>query len=177
MLKTIMAMDDPASLVSARRARARAAEAQRKAARFVTHREEVRLEASEHQGDYVAPLVERHLGFENRIMSMLLQCLPPGAHNEMHRHSEAIIYVLKGKGFSLIDDVKVEWETGSALHVPAGAWHQHWNSDDENPAWHLLAITQPFFEYTGQYPMESRGGAYTPPDPNFVPVLPWEQSD
>jgi len=50
----------------------------------------------------------------------------------LHRHfTEALIYILKGHGFSLVHDRRVEWEPGSVVRVPIYCWHTHFNPGDE----------------------------------------------
>jgi mannose-6-phosphate isomerase-like protein (cupin superfamily) len=44
---------------------------------------------------------------------------------------ETIIYVVKGCGYSLVENEKVEWKAGDALYVPVWAWHRHFNTGDD----------------------------------------------
>lgn len=59
--------------------------------------------------------------------------MPPRSPNVfVHRHfTEALIYIVKGHGFSLIHDRKVDWEPGSVVRVPTFCWHTHSNPGDE----------------------------------------------
>ena len=55
-----------------------------------------------------------------------------GSNDRKHRHSyETIIFVLEGRGYSIVEDEKVEWEAGDAIHIPPWAWHQHFNTDPD----------------------------------------------
>lgn len=39
-----------------------------------------------------------------------------------------IIYVLEGEGYTLVEDERVEWATGDAVHIPVWAWRQYSNT-------------------------------------------------
>jgi mannose-6-phosphate isomerase-like protein (cupin superfamily) len=55
-----------------------------------------------------------------------------------HRHQGGlIIYVLDGRGYSVVDGERVDWQKGDLLLLPmraGGVEHQHFNSDPERPA-------------------------------------------
>lgn len=82
----------------------------------------------------------------NRTIEAHISEIPPGGHNKKHRHmNEAIIYIVSGRGYSTIqeegeEEIKVEWKEGDMFAPPLNAWHQHFNSDSEEPA-RYLAIT------------------------------------
>lgn len=62
-----------------------------------------------------------------------------------HRHTvEAVIYIMKGHGFSLIDGVRHPWEAGDFVCVPVFAWHKHFNQSAEEELWHMAVTTGPF---------------------------------
>jgi quercetin dioxygenase-like cupin family protein len=79
----------------------------------------------------------------NRVLSAHLAELPPGGNSVRHRHTtEAYIYIVMGKGFSIVNydgepEERVEWSEGSLFSPPVWAWHQHFNSDREQPARYL----------------------------------------
>jgi gentisate 1,2-dioxygenase len=72
--------------------------------------------------------------------------IPPGTNKKAHRHQiEALIYILKGTGYSLIwaegeQPTRYDWEEGDLFAVPMNYWHQHFNSDPEKTA-RYFAIT------------------------------------
>lgn len=74
----------------------------------------------------------------NRIPS----CVPANTDSRfVHRHfNEALIYIMNGKGFSLVHDKKVEWSAGCAMRVPTFCWHHHYNLGNE-PVVYLKNIT------------------------------------
>jgi gentisate 1,2-dioxygenase len=55
------------------------------------------------------------------------------AHSSSHKHAhtEAMLYVLEGRGYSLIDGTRYDWEEGDAVHVPPRMTvHEHFNDSD-----------------------------------------------
>lgn len=67
-----------------------------------------------------------------------------------HRHTvEAVIYIMQGHGFSLIDGVKHPWEAGDFICVPVFSWHKHFNESKEDELWHMAVTTGPFGMATG----------------------------
>jgi len=99
----------------------------------------------------------------NRTIDAHISELPPGGHNNMHRHiNEAIIYILTGHGYSIIEEegkepVKIEWEAGDLLSPPLNAWHQHFNNDPEKPARYLAITNVPLMTALGTFVKEQRG--------------------
>ncbi|NHZ73104.1 MAG: cupin domain-containing protein [Nitrospirae bacterium] len=91
----------------------------------------------------------RKMDFSNRlalISGFLIE--DPGAHSGRHAHMEAIIYVLKGHGHSVVDGEKIPWRPGSSLHVQGPqVQHQHFNTGSE-PAFMLRIASglRPYIE-------------------------------
>ena len=89
--------------------------------------------------------------------------IPPGGNNNMHRHvNEAIIYILSGKGYSIIEEegkepVKIEWVEGDLFSPPLRAWHQHFNTDPDQPARYLAVTNVPLMTALGTFVKEQRG--------------------
>ena len=71
-----------------------------------------------------------HLFFEQEI--------PPGSRSGMVKfQGEQVIYILEGRGYTLIDGVKHHWEAGDVLNLPLrkqGIIVQHFNEDTDKPA-------------------------------------------
>jgi quercetin dioxygenase-like cupin family protein len=80
---------------------------------------------------------------ENHSVDAHLAELPPGGASVRHRHTtEAYLYIVRGKGFSIVNfedepEERVDWEEGTLLSPPVWAWHQHFNSSDTEPARYL----------------------------------------
>ena len=55
----------------------------------------------------------------------------PHTSSHDHTHTEAVLYVLEGVGFSEIDGVHYDWEAGDAVQVPPKMTrHEHFNPSD-----------------------------------------------
>jgi mannose-6-phosphate isomerase-like protein (cupin superfamily) len=56
----------------------------------------------------------------------------PHTSSHLHSHTEAVLYVLEGVGFSEIDYEHYDWEAGDAVHVPPKMTrHEHFNPSDQ----------------------------------------------
>ena len=68
-----------------------------------------------------------------------------------HRHQGGlIIYVIEGKGYSVVNGERVEWEKGDLVLLPLqrdGVEHQHFNSDPEKPSLWIAFIHFPIRDY------------------------------
>jgi quercetin dioxygenase-like cupin family protein len=68
-----------------------------------------------------------------------------------HRHQGGlIIYVIDGRGYSVVDGERVDWEKGDLVLLPmkpGGVEHQHFNLDPANPAIWVAFIHIPIQEY------------------------------
>jgi gentisate 1,2-dioxygenase len=98
---------------------------------------------------------ERHhmvriVDLPSRVISMTLGGLEPGQSSRLHRHNyETLIYIMAGRGKSVIGDVEVHWEKGDAIYVPAWAWHQHCNLSDSDDALYLACENAPQLQNLG----------------------------
>jgi quercetin dioxygenase-like cupin family protein len=55
----------------------------------------------------------------------------PRTRSHRHTHTEAMLYVLEGSGYSEIDGKRYDWEAGDAVHVPPRmTLHEHFNDTD-----------------------------------------------
>jgi quercetin dioxygenase-like cupin family protein len=68
-----------------------------------------------------------------------------------HRHQGGlVIYVIDGKGYSVVDGERVDWEKGDLLLLPlrpGGVEHQHFNVNPEKPALWMAFIHLGIREY------------------------------
>jgi gentisate 1,2-dioxygenase len=80
---------------------------------------------------------------ENRVLSSHLAELAPGTNSVRHRHTtEAVIYIVKGRGYSIVnyegeEEQRIDWEEGTLFSPPVWAWHQHFNADPDETARYL----------------------------------------
>lgn len=74
-------------------------------------------------------------------------------HSGRHRHQGGLaIFVLEGKGYTVVDGVRHDWEEGDLLLLPVkpgGVEHQHFNSEQGKPCKWLALIYTPFDQVTG----------------------------
>ncbi len=83
--------------------------------------------------------------------------IPPGTNKKAHRHQiEAIIYIVKGKGYSMMwaegeKPKRYDWEEGDLFCVPMNWWHQHFNLDKEKTARYLAFTNIQFMESLGLF--------------------------
>jgi quercetin dioxygenase-like cupin family protein len=80
------------------------------------------------------------------------QEIPPGSRSGKFKfQGEQVIYILEGKGYTLVDGVKHHWEAGDVLNLPIrkpGIIVQHVNEDPLVPA--KFVATEPnYFACTG----------------------------
>ncbi len=119
----------------------------RRQGRVLVKGKDIRLEKT--RMGYVTYVVDPKVGFRTRVLGTLLAEIPPGCHSGAHRHLyEEVNYILRGRGYSIIEDRRVEWKAGDALCIPVFGWHQHFNSGEE-PARFLVHHNRPFMENLG----------------------------
>jgi hypothetical protein len=68
-----------------------------------------------------------------------------------HRHQGGlVIYVLEGKGYSIVEGVRMDWEEGDLVLLPLmpdGVEHQHFNLDPDKPSVWAAFIHIPIQEH------------------------------
>lgn len=84
------------------------------------------------RGAYGTQMISPWKGFASRALELGVHEIPPGHYKNTHRHSiEAIIYILHGSGFTIVDGERIDWQSGDAFAVPKMAWHTHHNPGPE----------------------------------------------
>jgi len=72
------------------------------------------------------------LDFHNReiVLSGVISD-DPHTHSGRHAHMEAILYILQGEGYCMVDGEKVPWKKGTCLQVQGPqTMHQFFNTGD-----------------------------------------------
>jgi gentisate 1,2-dioxygenase len=95
-----------------------------------------------------------------------MQLLRPGERTRSHRHTGSFVYqVAKGKGCSVIDGKRFDWEERDIFCVPSWAWHEHANASESDdaclftfndlPVMHALGLwrEEAFGDNDGQQPV------------------------
>lgn len=97
-------------------------------------------------------------------MSCHIQMIRPGVHTQAHRQvNSAVYHVFAGKGFSVIDGQRFDWQRGDFFVVPPWAWHEHANDSGEEAMLFSVQDT-PVMKALGLYrerPYEQNGGRQT----------------
>jgi quercetin dioxygenase-like cupin family protein len=87
----------------------------------------------------------------------------PHSSSHKHTHTEAMLYVLEGRGYSLIDGKRYDWEEGDAVHVPPRMTeHEHFNDSDARTRTLRIEFgIRYFYEalWTGYEKVQDRGEA------------------
>jgi uncharacterized cupin superfamily protein len=69
------------------------------------------------------------VGEEQEITDIFIK--KPGSASIKHAHGEAMLHILQGEGYSIIEGEKVPWRAGSTLHVQGPqTTHQHFTTGD-----------------------------------------------
>ena len=98
--------------------------------------------------EYVNPLTG---GSTLPTLACGIQMLRPGEKTRVHRHTSSTVYhVFKGKGITVIDNVRYEWECGDSFSVPLWHFHYHENRSTE-PAILFVMSNKPALSALGYY--------------------------
>jgi mannose-6-phosphate isomerase-like protein (cupin superfamily) len=143
-------------MLTTRKARREADDAKRKAGRKFISAADVRLDWEPVTGAYHGGIVSQDLGFDNRIIEVDAHLYPPHSSSGTHKHNEAIILVLRGRGYSVLDGERVDWAPGDTFYIAAGVWHQHHVTSDE-PALVIAIKPIPLQEYLGEVHIIQKG--------------------
>ncbi|MFC1958741.1 cupin domain-containing protein [Chloroflexota bacterium] len=75
-------------------------------------------------------LMGRNSNFANKEVRLSgFLCHDSGMFSGKHRHQEAVLYVVQGEGYSIVDGNKIEWKKGTMFHVQGPQTvHQHFNT-------------------------------------------------
>ncbi len=75
-------------------------------------------------------------------------------HSGKHVHQGGLtIFVLGGKGYTTVDDVRFDWSAGDLICLPikkGGVVHQHFNLDGKPSRW-LAIINNRIIEFAGRF--------------------------
>lgn len=74
-------------------------------------------------------------------------------HSGKHRHQGGLcIFVIEGRGWTVVDGVRYDWEAGDLLLLPLkpeGVEHQHFNAEPGAACRWLAFIFKPFWDALG----------------------------
>jgi quercetin dioxygenase-like cupin family protein len=86
----------------------------------------------------------------SKSLSMSIGELAPGAGTSNHRHGyEALMYVIRGKGYSIVEGQRFDWKEGDALYTPPWCWHQHFAAEG-HAVQYITSTNMPLLSSMGQ---------------------------
>jgi quercetin dioxygenase-like cupin family protein len=127
--------------------------------------EERALEFSAERGHPVHPV-----RLPGVTVSLSIGELTSGASTGNHRHAyESLVYILAGRGHTIMDGTHFDWSAGDAIYTPPWCWHRHVAAAD-GPVQYLTATNMPLLHAIGQTVMREEESA--PPGRAGAPVDP-----
>ena len=112
--------------------------------------------------EYVNPVTH---GPVMQTMGASMQMLRPGEHTKAHRHTGSFLYhVAKGRGHSIINGKRYDWQERDIFCVPSWAWHEHVNGASSDDACLFCLSDLPVMRALGLYREQAFGdhGGYQP---------------
>lgn len=92
--------------------------------------------------------------FPNSIVSWSVTEIDRGVESPPHLQlHEATLFILQGKGYSVINGRRLDWEEGDVVFAPLFSRHQNGN-DGREAVRYITAGTIPFFKHLGLYQEE-----------------------
>lgn len=87
-----------------------------------------------------------------------MQMLRPGERTRAHRHTGSFLYqCAKGRGYSIINGKRFDWQERDIFCVPSWAWHEHGNASDSEDACLFAFNDLPVMNALGLYREEAFG--------------------
>ena len=91
-------------------------------------------------------------------MGASMQLLRPGEHTLAHRHTGSYVYqVAKGRGFSVINGQRFDWQERDIFCVPSWMFHEHANTSTTDDACLFCFSDLPVMKSLGLYCEEALG--------------------
>jgi gentisate 1,2-dioxygenase len=84
-----------------------------------------------------------------RCFNIHISEIPPHKATRPHKHhNEAVIYIIKGKGHTVVQGKRYDWEAGDFLYMPVMCWHSNVNDGDE-PAYFMGITNKRLLNFLG----------------------------
>ena len=85
-----------------------------------------------------------------------MQLLRPGFQGQAHRHTGSFLYqVARGRGHSVINGLRFDWQERDIFCVPSWAWHEHANASETDDACLFCFSDLPVMEKLALYREEA----------------------
>lgn len=122
--------------------------------------------------EYINPSTGRDA--DGRIGAWM-QKLPPRFRGRAHRHVHTCVYyVHRGRGYTVMNGVRFDWEEGDFFALPAWTWHEHVNLSDAEDAYLFSTNDLPLmeaFDFERQEDYTEHDG-HQPITGVFTPLMP-----
>ena len=93
-----------------------------------------------------------------QTMGASMQMLRPGEACKAHRHTGSFLYqVAKGRGHSIINGRRFDWQERDIFCVPSWTWHEHVNGSANEDACLFCLNDLPVMRALGLYREEAFG--------------------
>jgi mannose-6-phosphate isomerase-like protein (cupin superfamily) len=91
------------------------------------------IAAIRNQHGFTQHLVVPANGFRSTSVAVTTRWMDePFHHSGRHKHLEAVVYAIEGRGTTEMQGRQVPWEAGDVLYVPPAMWeHEHTNDNPE----------------------------------------------
>jgi gentisate 1,2-dioxygenase len=98
---------------------------------------------------YSNPLTGGHV---MQTMGASMQLLPAGFKGKAHKHTGSFVFqCAKGKGYSIINGKRYDWQERDIFCVPSWAWHEHHNLSENEDACLFCFNDLPVIESLGLF--------------------------
>ncbi len=126
------------------------------------------------QDSKAALMIAPETGFPTGGSLLMRAEIPVGWHTGRHLHGEEAIYVERGEGFLLLDDMRYDFRPKTIFHIPYRSTHQLFNTGNE-PVGYLSGLAWPLeaFIYMGRMEQIEDTGQN---DPSALARVPSENS-
>ena len=94
------------------------------------------------QDSKAALMIAPETGFPTGGSLLMRAEIPVGCHTGKHLHGEEAIYVERGEGFLLLDDMRYDFRPRTIFHIPYRSTHQLFNTGNE-PVGYLSGLAWP----------------------------------
>lgn len=170
-------LDGKSPLFQQRRQRREQDVAAMRASRKRIRAAEAELSWEAKNGNWVAALIAPENGFATRSMEVDVHVNPPATRSMIHKHNEAVLFVLRGNGYVTIEDEEIQFSPGDTIFIPHGLWHQITNPDPDEPVVMLGIKNHMLMEHLGELnidykPDEPTINPHYAPGQTFVDVMP-----
>ena len=125
--------------------------------KLVTRGADVKREVQKERNNRGALLASPFIGSPLFSIAMHTSEIMPGEKGKAHRHfNEAIIHIISGEGYSIIDDHRIDWTAGDTIVVPVFSWHQHFNKSSKDAVRYIACTNGPLMESLGLRQIEDK---------------------